>query len=64
MAHVDHVLVAVPASSAVLERESRTAGNLFMGARSRLDGVYAGMILFLHGSTEDIPSKVPVLTIT
>lgn len=64
MAHIDQVLAAVPASLAVLEREFRTAGNLFMGARSRLDGEYAEMILSLHGSTKDIPSKIPVLTIT
>lgn len=63
MARAAQLLLAVPASSALLEPDFSTCGNLITGARSRLDGIYAGMILFLHGSTEEIPSEFPVLTI-
>ena len=50
MARGARVLLSVPASSAVLERDFSTAGRLLTGACSRLDGAYTEMVLFLNGN--------------
>ena len=62
MARVARVLLAVPASSAVLERDFSTAGRLIIGSRSRLAGEYVEMTLFLNGNQEYIPVEVPALS--
>ena len=51
MARVARVLLSVPASAAVLERDFSTAGRLITGSRSRLAGEYVEMTLFLNGNT-------------
>ncbi|CAN0496206.1 unnamed protein product, partial [Ectocarpus sp. 8 AP-2014] len=62
MARAARVLLSVPASSAVLERDFSTAGRLITGARSRLNAAYVQMVLFLNGNQEYIPLEVPVLS--
>ena len=62
LARAARVLLSVPASSAVLERDLSTAGRLITETRSRLDAAYAEMVLFLNGSKEVIPHEVPRLT--
>ena len=61
MARVARVLLSVPASAAVLERDFSTAGRLITGSRSRLAGEYVEMTLFLNGNKEYIPVEVPSL---
>ena len=62
MARVARVLLSVPGSSAVLERDFSTAGRLITGARSRLNRVHAEMVLFLNGNQEHMPTEVPALS--
>ena len=62
MARVARVLLSVPASAAVLERDFSTAGRLITGSRSRLAGEYVEMTLFLNGNKEYIPVEVPCLS--
>ena len=62
MARVARVLLSVPASAAVLERDFSTAGRLITGSRSRLAGKYVEMTLFLNGNKEYIPVEVPSLS--
>lgn len=65
MARAYRVLLScrrLQASFAVLERDFSTAGRLFTGARSGLDAGYAEMVLFLNGTLEYTPQKVPALT--
>ena len=61
MERVARVLLSVPASSLVLERDFSTAGRLITGSRSRLTGGYVQMTLFLNGNQEYIPVEVPTL---
>lgn len=63
MARAARVLLSVPASSAVLERDFSAAGRLVTGPRSRLSGGHAEMVLFLNGNQECIPAEVPALPI-
>lgn len=56
------VLLSVPASSTVLERDFSGAERLGTGSRSSLDVAYSEMVLFLHGSKEFIPEDVAVLS--
>ena len=62
MARVARVLLSVPASAAVLERDFSTAGRLITGSRSLLAGEYVEMTLFLNGNTGYIPVEVPSLS--
>lgn len=62
MSRAARVLLSVPASSAVLEKDFSSTGRLGTGSRSRLDVAYSEMVLFLHGSKEFIPEDVPVLS--
>ena len=62
MARAARVLLSVPASSAVLERDFSTAGRLITESRSKLDAAYAEMVLFLNGNQEYIPQEVPALS--
>ena len=62
MARVARVLLSVPASAVVLERDFSTAGRLITGSRSRLAGEYVEMTLFLNGNKEYIPVEVPSLS--
>ena len=62
MARVARVLLSVPASAAVLERDFSTAGRLITGSRSRLACEYVEMALFLNGNKEYIPVEVPSLS--
>ena len=62
MARVARVLLSVPASSAVLERDFSTAGRLITGSRSSLSAAYAEMVLFLNGNQDHIPIEVPALS--
>lgn len=62
MARVARVLLSVPASSAVIERDFSTAGHLATGTGSRLSGGHAEMVLFLNGNKECIPAEVPALS--
>ena len=62
MARVSRVLLSVPASAAVLERDFSTAGRLITGSRSRLAGEYVEMTLVLNGNKEYIPVEVPSLS--
>ena len=62
MARVARVLLSVPGSSAVLERDFSTAGRLITGARSRLNGGHAEMVLFLNGNQEHVPTEVPAMS--
>lgn len=62
MARVARVLLSVPASSAVLERDFSMAGRVITGSRSRLGGEYTEMTLFLNGNQDYIPVEVPVLS--
>lgn len=62
MARVARVLLSVPASSAVLERDFSTAGRLITGSRSSLSAAYAEMVLFLNGNQDYIPIEVPALS--
>ena len=58
------VLLSVPASSAVLEWNFSTAGQLITGSRSRLDAAYAEMALLLNGlngNQEFIPQEAPTM---
>ena len=55
MARVAEVLLSVPASSAVLERDFSTAGRLTTGSRSRLAGEYVEMTLFLNCNPGVLP---------
>ena len=56
------MLLSVPASSTVLERDFKTAGRLMTEARSRLHNAFAEMVLFLNGNKEIVPHEVPRLT--
>ena len=56
------VLLSVPASSAVLERDFSTAGRLITGSRGSLSAAYAEMVMFLDGNIKHIPSEVPALS--
>ena len=62
MARVARVLLSVPASAAVLERDFSTAGRLITESRSRLAGEYVEMTLFVNGNKEYIPVEVPSLS--
>ncbi|CAM9220072.1 unnamed protein product, partial [Hapterophycus canaliculatus] len=62
MARVARVLLSVPASSAVLEKDFSTAGRLVTGPYSRLSAPYVEMVLFLHANQEHIPLDVPELS--
>ena len=62
MARAARVLLALPASSAVLERDFSTAGRLITGNRSKLGAAFVEMVLFLNGNQEYIPMEVPVLS--
>ena len=62
MARAARVLLSVPASSSVLERDFSTVGRLLTGARSRPDAAYTEMVLFLNGNQEHIPQEVPALS--
>ena len=62
MARAARVLLSVPVSSAVLERDFSTAGRLLTGARSRLGEAYTEIVLFLNGNQEHIPQEVPALS--
>ncbi|CAM9933951.1 unnamed protein product, partial [Sphacelaria rigidula] len=63
-ARAARVLLSVPASSAVLERDFSTAGRLITASRSRIDSTYVQMVLFLNGSRDVIPDETPVLSDT
>ncbi|CAN0335975.1 unnamed protein product, partial [Ectocarpus sp. 4 AP-2014] len=62
MARAARVLLSVPATSAVLERDFSTAGRLLTPSRSRLAGECVEMTLFLNGNQKDIPIEVPALS--
>ena len=62
MARVARVLLSVPASSAILEREFSTAGRLITGSRSSLSVAYAEMDVFLNGNIKHIPIDVPAFS--
>ena len=62
MARVSRVLLSMPASAAVLERDFSMAGRLITGSRSRLAGEYVEMTLFLNGNNEYIHVEVPSLS--
>ena len=62
MARAARVLLSVPASSGVLERDFNTTGRLITAARSRLDAAYAEMVLFLNGNQKYIPQEVLALS--
>ncbi|CAN0133135.1 unnamed protein product [Ectocarpus fasciculatus] len=62
MARAARILLSVPASSAVLERDFSTAGRLITEARSRLSAAYVEMVLFLNGNQQYIPLEVPKLS--
>lgn len=62
MSRAARVLLSVPASSAVLERDFSSTGRLGTAFRSSLEAAYSEMVLFLHGSKELIPEDVPVLS--
>ncbi|CAN0262981.1 unnamed protein product, partial [Scytosiphon promiscuus] len=61
MARVARILLSVPASSAVLERDFSTAGRLATGPYDRVSAPYMEMVLFLHANQEHIPD-VPELS--
>ena len=71
MARVARVLLSLPASSTVVERDFSTAGRLLPGSGSgsgsgggRPDAAYyAEMVLFLNGNQDSIPAEVPALSI-
>ena len=50
------------ASAAQIERDFSGAGQLLSSRRSRLDGFYVEMLLFLHLNFSKIPVAVPALT--
>ncbi|CAM9952428.1 unnamed protein product, partial [Sphacelaria rigidula] len=62
MARAARVLLSIPASAAVLERDFSTAGRLITGCRNRLDAAQNKMVLFLNGSYDSIPKEVPMLS--
>ena len=62
MARVAQVLLSVPGSLGVLERDFSTAGRLITGPRSRLNGGHPEMVLFLNGNQEHMPTEVPALS--
>ncbi|CAM9189703.1 unnamed protein product, partial [Sphacelaria rigidula] len=62
VARAARVLLSITASSAVLERDFRTAGRLITGCRNRLDAAYNEMVLFLHRSYADMPDEAPMLS--
>ena len=64
MARAARVLLSVPASLAVLERDFSTAGRLITASRSRLDSKYVQVVLFLNGSRDIIPDEIPELSET
>ena len=59
MACATRVLLFVPASFGILERDFSTAERLITGSRSRLDGA---IVLFLNGNQEHISQEVPALS--
>ena len=62
MARVARVVLSVPVSSAILERDFSTAWRLITGSRSLLAGEYVEMALFLNSNQEYIPVEVSVLS--
>lgn len=62
MARVASVLLSVPASSAVVEKDFNTTGRLVSENRSKMDAAYAEMVLFLHSNESYIPDVVPKLS--
>ncbi|CAM9840476.1 unnamed protein product [Pylaiella littoralis] len=62
MARIARSLLSVPASWVVLERDFSTAGRVITGPRSRLDGGFAEMVLFLNGNREHMPKEVQALS--
>lgn len=62
MARAAAVLLASPASAAVLERDFSAAGRMMRANRSTTDAAWVDMILFLNGNRGFIPDKVPELS--
>ena len=62
MARVARVLLSVPASFAVLERDFSAAGRPITSSRSNLSAAYAEMVMFLIGNIEHMPIEVPALS--
>ena len=56
------VLLSVPASSAVMERDFSTAERLITGSRSSLSAAYAEMVMLINGNIEHMPIQVPTLS--
>ncbi|CAM9210896.1 unnamed protein product, partial [Sphacelaria rigidula] len=52
----------IQASAAQIERDFGGAGQLVFSRKSRLDGFYVEMLLFLHLNFAKIPVAVPALT--
>lgn len=65
MARVAQVLLSLPASSAVVERDFSATGRLVTGSGSDGGsiGPYPEMVLFLNGNLNSIPAEVPALSI-
>ncbi|CAM9868832.1 unnamed protein product, partial [Laminaria digitata] len=64
MARVAQVLLSLPASSAVVEKDFSTAGRLLPGSGSGSDAAaLSEMVLFLNGNLDSIPAEVPALSL-
>ena len=48
-------------TAAQIERDFGSAGQLLSSRRSRLDGMYAEMMLFLHLNFKEIPQQIPAI---
>ena len=62
LAQVARAALAVPPSSAVLERDFSVVSNLLTAKRSTLDPYWVEMTMLLHCNQECIPQFIPKLT--
>ena len=62
IARTARILLSLPVSSVVLERDFSTAGRLITGFRSKLDAMCVEMVLFLNGNQEYTPQELPSLS--
>lgn len=61
MARAARVLLFVPASSAMLERDFSAARRLITASRSHIDSKFVQVVLFLDSSRDFIPEEIPAV---
>ena len=51
-----------PATAAAIERDFSSAGHMLSPTRSRLDAVYAEMLMYLNLNFDSIPNYIPEIS--